>query len=100
MEPLVALGIISMILLIATLVFSNLSKGNKGFLITLAKNEITTLRIQDELEDEVYEYETFKIEKSVSPYRSSKDLLEIEWQVYDFENTMIYEFKEVTLRHD
>ena len=94
-EPLIALTIISVILTIGVIIFNNLGGNNNGVIKLKAEEKIDSLRALHNYESDIYDFETFVIEKDVYTYGNVSDLLQIDWRVINLKNQELFTFSEI-----
>jgi len=90
MEPLIALNIIGIVLLLTVMIFSNLSKSNNGFMLVKIHEKIDSLQPHITLMDETYNFEIFQLDKTVENYPSTKDLFIIKWEAFNVAEESIF----------
>ena len=83
MEPLIALNIIGIVLLLTVMIFSNLSKSNNGFLLIKIHEKIDSLQLNLTITDETYDFEIFQLDKTVEKYSGASDLYQIKWEAFN-----------------
>ena len=83
MESVIAIAIISVCLLVAALVYTKLLESDYEVMYYKAKQKVKQLHfetiVNQQFEDEIYEYDTYKITKTVSD--TSIDLKEVNFEM-------------------
>lgn len=90
MEPLIALNIIGIVLLLTVMIFSNLSKSNNGFMIVKIHEKIDSLQLNLTNIDETYDFEIFELDKTVEKYSGTNDLYHIKWEAFNVADELIF----------
>lgn len=95
LEPLIALTIISIMLTVGVLIFSNLSNNNNGVIKFKAEEKIDSLSAIPDYEPDIFDFETFTIEKEVDQYTGYDDLIRIDWIVYNQKKQELFTFSQL-----
>ncbi len=90
MEPLIALNIIGIVLLLTVMIFSNLSKSNNGFMLVKIHEKIDSLQLNPTINNETYDFEIFELDKTVEKYGGSNDLYHIKWEAFNVADELIF----------